>query len=122
MQVRMHLYAHAPICACTYMRMHIYAHAPLCTCTPISDSITTASGKHSRLVAGAIPVIDYHPSFDELWAGLPVVRVRNWSHVTPAFLEGEWQRVERETQAGAYDMRKVYWPFWLERLTRWTDR
>ena len=48
------------------------------------------------LVAGAVPVLDHHASFEALYRELPSVHVRDWANVTPAFLEAEWARIERE--------------------------
>ncbi len=39
------------------------------------------------LLAGAVPVVEFHPSFLELYRGLPVVQVADWSKLTPAVLE-----------------------------------
>ena len=38
------------------------------------------------LMMGAIPIVDYDPITEPLWTHLPVVRVSNWSIVTPTFL------------------------------------
>ena len=35
------------------------------------------------LLAGSIPLVDFDPLLSPLWAGLPVVEVRNWRDVTP---------------------------------------
>lgn len=43
---------------------------------------------------------------------MPVVQVRNWSDVTPAFLRREWDEVQRRE----YDMARAYFPFWLHAL------
>ena len=39
------------------------------------------------MVAGAVPVVEFHPSFLELYRGLPVIQVNDWKAVTPASLE-----------------------------------
>ena len=71
------------------------------------------------LAAGAVPVLDWDGSaaMAELYDGLPVVRVRDWTRVTPAYLEREWERLEREHAAGRIDMRKLYVPYWVAQLT-----
>ena len=69
------------------------------------------------LVAGAVPVLDHHASFEVLYRELPSVQVRDWANVTPAFLEAEWARIERE--AARFNMNKLYWPYWLGRFTQW---
>lgn len=68
------------------------------------------------LVAGAVPVVDYSPDHAELWEGLPVVQVRDWATVTPAFLEAEWRRLAASRDE--LRMEKVWWPWWLHRFTK----
>ena len=68
-------------------------------------------------MTGAVPVLDYDPNHDpELYAEMPAVVVSNWSSVTPAFLEAEWARIQREAQQGAYDMRRAFFPYWYARM------
>ena len=64
------------------------------------------------LLAGAIPIVDHDARLDEMWAGLPVVAVTNWSDVTPQFLEAEWRRMAGQEWAAE----KIYFPFWLGKL------
>lgn len=64
------------------------------------------------LLAGAIPLVDADPALDELYDGLPVVAVTNWSVVTPAYLNAVW----REMRAREYSWEKLYLPFWLDRV------
>jgi hypothetical protein len=69
----------------------------------------------------AVPVVDYHASFDDLYDGsLPVVRVRDWRNLTPGGLAEEWREIE--ARAPEFDLARVYWPYWLARLTRWMPR
>ena len=65
------------------------------------------------LLAGAIPVIEHFDEHDELLAGLPVVRVTDWSMLTPERLQKEWTRIRRATHAGSLSWTKLYLPFWL---------
>jgi len=65
------------------------------------------------LVAGAIPLVDYDPNLEELWDGLPVVRVRNWSHVTADYLQAEWRALQAMSNLS---WSKVYWPYWMDRI------
>ena len=69
------------------------------------------------LTSGAVPVIDYFEEHDDLFDGLPVVRVRDWSAVTPEFLDAKWERLQVESRAGRVDWRKVYLPYWFARYT-----
>ena len=62
---------------------------------------------------GAIPVIEHFDEHDELLAGLPVVRVTDWSTLTPERLQKEWTRIRRATHAGSLSWTKLYLPFWL---------
>lgn len=67
------------------------------------------------LYAGAIPLVDWDASsaMADLYDGLPVVRVRDWREVTPAFLEA----TRRDFEARSFDVQKLYAPHWLRRLT-----
>lgn len=69
------------------------------------------------LLAGAVPVMERFDEQDELLEGLPVVRVANWSELTPASLHGEWVRVLRGVQNGSLSWTKLYLPFWLSQFT-----
>ena len=64
-------------------------------------------------------MVDYHAAFDEMWSGLPVVRVVNWSALTPAFLDAEWAAIEERSRTAGYNVNKIYWPYWFDQLTRW---
>ncbi len=66
-------------------------------------------------LAGGVPVVEYHPSFVELYRNLPVVQVRDWAEVTPAFLEQKWDEIQ--AKRSTFNMNRVYWPYWLSRLT-----
>jgi len=73
------------------------------------------------LSAGAIPLVDWDasPAMAELYGGLPVVRVKDWRDVTPAFLEDELWSV---LGAGrSVDMKKLYLPYWVARFTDHVD-
>lgn len=65
------------------------------------------------LLAGAIPLVDADPALDGLYDGLPVVRVRNWSTITPAHLEALWRTMRA---SDAYAWEKLYLPYWLARV------
>ena len=67
-----------------------------------SDFVVSPQGKGrtnyrewEALAAGAIPLVDYDSSaaMAELYQGLPVVRVRDWKKVTPAYLDAVRTRV-----------------------------
>ena len=64
-------------------------------------------------MAGAVPVVDHSDDLAELWRGLPMVQVRDWSTVTPSFLESEWERLQRQS----WDLKKAYWPYWFGRFS-----
>ncbi len=64
------------------------------------------------LLAGSVPLVDHAPLLEPLYAGLPVVMVRNWSAVTPAFLYTTWlEMADRQSEWA-----KLYFPYWLDRL------
>jgi hypothetical protein len=66
-----------------------------------------------------VPIVDYDasPAMAKLYEGLPVVRVSDWRTVTPAFLESEWRRIQQRHHRGDLDLKKLYLPHWLFRLT-----
>lgn len=68
------------------------------------------------LLAGAVPVIQYFAEQDTLLEGLPVVRVSNWSELTPARLGIEWNRIQRGVDSGSLSWTKAYLPFWFHRF------
>ena len=70
------------------------------------------------LLAGAVPLVDYHAELEPMWETLPVVRVRDWANVTPAFLETEWERLHIDT---SLEWTKIYLPFWLDKLLHAVD-
>ena len=64
------------------------------------------------LLAGAIPIVDYEPNFADMWDGLPVVQVKNWSTISRPFLEATWKRMQDER----YSVSKAYLPYWLSMI------
>ena len=68
------------------------------------------------LSAGAIPLVDWDASraMAELYEDMPVLRVRDWRAVTPAFLARELRRIVADP---AIDLRKLYVPYWVARFT-----
>ena len=70
------------------------------------------------LLAGAVPVIEHFSEQDELLDGLPIVRVKVWSELTPTWLQAEWQRILHGVNSGKLSWTKVYLPYWLDRFTR----
>ena len=78
---------------------------------------------YEALVMGAIPIVPWDPRHEFLYEELPVVRVRDdeWGRVTPKFLKKQWHKIQSAVADGKYDMRKLYTPYWIARLTvsRW---
>eukprot|EP01012_Entosiphon_sulcatum_P017257 TRINITY_DN22050_c0_g1_i1.p1 TRINITY_DN22050_c0_g1~~TRINITY_DN22050_c0_g1_i1.p1 ORF type:complete len:482 (-),score=36.78 TRINITY_DN22050_c0_g1_i1:66-1490(-) len=66
------------------------------------------------ILMGAVPLIDEAPGFHELWAGLPVVRVSNWSQVTPEYLRGLIPQIWAQRES--YNIAKLFLPHWLYAL------
>ena len=91
-------------------RVHMRRPLPACSDKTISCS-------SSRCAKGAVPVVQFFPEHDELFDGLPIVRVRDWATVTPQFLDGEYGRLQREARAGHIGLAKVYFPFWFQQFT-----
>ena len=69
------------------------------------------------LLAGSVPVVEFHPSYVELYRDLPVVQLMNWTELTPKFLEDKWRQMQAKRKT--YNLNKVYWPYWLHRLTKY---
>ena len=63
-------------------------------------------------MAGAVPLVDWDPSLSPMWQGMPVVEVRNWSLVTPAYLEDAWRRMRNGEIA--YQVTTTCLPHWLD--------
>lgn len=91
-----------------------------------SDFVVSPQGKGrachrewEALAAGAIPLVDWDASraMADLYDELPVVRVRDWRDVTPAFLRAARADVLRRATAREIDMRKLYVPYWIARFT-----
>ena len=69
------------------------------------------------MLAGAIPVLERFEEHDSLLDGLPVVRVANWSDLTPALLHAEWARIQRGVATGELSWTKLYLPYWFHTFT-----
>ena len=69
------------------------------------------------MVAGAVPLVDYHAPLAPTFEGLPVVLVKDWHAVTAEFLRAKWEEVTRDAAEGRVSLTKAFWPHWLERLT-----
>mmetsp|Transcript_8873 Transcript_8873/g.36642 ORF Transcript_8873/g.36642 Transcript_8873/m.36642 type:complete len:175 (+) Transcript_8873:2393-2917(+) len=68
--------------------------------------------EYEALITGAVPVVDesaYHHRRRNLRA-LPMLRVSNWSDVTPAFLERKWA----EFGSKDFDVAMLYLPYWYD--------
>ena len=65
-----------------------------------------------------MPLVPRDARHAALYARLPVVELDDdeWENVTPAFLDAQWARIQRDAAAGKYDLRAVYRPYWLARL------
>jgi len=71
------------------------------------------------LAAGAVPLLDWDasPAMADLYAELPVVRVKDWRGVTPSFLADALADVKRRAARREIDMRRLYLPYWVARFT-----
>ena len=70
------------------------------------------------MMAGAIPLVDYDARLVHLWAGLPVLQVRNWSAITKERLDFEWAAAQERVRQGWWSWTKLFFPFWLGELMR----
>lgn len=62
---------------------------------------------------GRVPVVeDVLPPV--LYAALPVVVVRNWTHATRPFLEAQWRALQNRT----YDLCPLLFPHWVATVLR----
>mmetsp|Transcript_44446 Transcript_44446/g.117997 ORF Transcript_44446/g.117997 Transcript_44446/m.117997 type:complete len:456 (-) Transcript_44446:221-1588(-) len=70
------------------------------------------------LAFGSIPVVDHHPALEDLYRNLPVVQVKDWSQVTPAFLVGEWSRITQSQRNDRVQMNiaKAFLPYWIDEI------
>lgn len=91
-----------------------------------SDFVVSPQGKGrachrdwEALAAGAVPLLDWDasPAMADLYAELPVVRVRDWRGVTPSFLADALADVKRRAARREIDMRRLYLPYWVARFT-----
>jgi len=63
------------------------------------------------LLAGAIPLVDYDPFLSDMFLGLPVIFVRDWSEITPKYLRMQWKKITFNSYE--YDWKKLYAPYWF---------
>lgn len=61
--------------------------------------------------------MQHFPEHDALFEGLPIVRVTDWSTVTPTFLDAEWERIQQQAARGELAWTKVHFPHWFAQLT-----
>ena len=66
------------------------------------------------LALRAVPVVLRNPDQDDLFEGLPVVRVDSWEDLTLSFLENASKRLDAEEG----DLAKAHLPYWIHALTR----
>ena len=64
------------------------------------------------LMVGTIPIV-LSSSINELYEGLPVVVVEDWSIITEEFLDKKYDEILKST----YDFRKVYCDYWVQKIT-----
>ena len=69
------------------------------------------------LYAGAIPILDWDDSdaMADLYAGLPVLRVRDWRNVTPDLLRSHLAHVHDTRHT--INVNKLYLPYWIRQVT-----
>eukprot|EP00927_Polykrikos_kofoidii_P037720 TRINITY_DN31936_c0_g1_i1.p1 TRINITY_DN31936_c0_g1~~TRINITY_DN31936_c0_g1_i1.p1 ORF type:complete len:433 (-),score=38.99 TRINITY_DN31936_c0_g1_i1:139-1437(-) len=67
------------------------------------------------LAVGAIVLVTYHPSFETLYRGLPVVMVKNWSAVVEPLLKNIWESIGLRSKFApqSTSLAKAYLPYWL---------
>lgn len=73
-------------------------------------------------MSGAVAVFDdstRHPVWEPLKKQLPAIYVSNWSQLTPAFLEEQWEQVVADRDR--YDVRRAFLPFWVDEVLREVD-
>jgi len=69
------------------------------------------------LYAGAVPLLDDRPPCQkELYRGLPVIFIGDWTKVTAKYLLGKWKTIQANAARGDYDLRRLHWPYWLRRM------
>jgi hypothetical protein len=66
-------------------------------------------------MVGSVPLVDYNAKMLSLYDGLPVVQVKDWATITPAYLESERARIQKGVLAGEFSMDRAFLPYWLRR-------
>jgi len=77
------------------------------------------------LALGTIPVLEESTQTGAeeeraKYGGLPIIWVRRWDLVTPAFLRSQWEQIlaNIRNNPNAYDMGNAFLPRWMARLQR----
>lgn len=67
---------------------------------------------YEALLAGAIPVVEDHPGIREKYAGCPVLYTKDYTEVTPAYLEAQYEKMKDTV----YDFSRLFLMFYDERM------
>lgn len=67
------------------------------------------------LILGIIPIVKTS-EIDNVFEKLPVVIVKDWSEITPEFLQSEYDKIQSNKQNGLYDMNKLTLKYWVNKI------
>lgn len=81
------------------------------TCLPSYKFVISPEGNgidchrhYEALLAGCIPIVEYHPGIVEKYKGCPVLYTRDYSELTPEYLEQTYANMLNET----YDFSRLF--------------
>jgi hypothetical protein len=66
---------------------------------------------YEALMAGAIPVVEDHPGIREKYAGCPILYTKDYSEITPAYLDAKYEEMKEQV----YDFSRLFLSFYDER-------
>jgi hypothetical protein len=66
---------------------------------------------YEALMAGSIPVVEDHPGIREKYAGCPILYTKDYTEITPAYLEAQYEKMKDEV----YDFSRLFLSFYDER-------
>jgi hypothetical protein len=66
---------------------------------------------YEALMAGCIPIVEEHPGIREKYRGCPIIFTRDYSEITPEYLENVYDSMMRET----YDFSRLFMSSYSEK-------
>ena len=69
------------------------------------------------LMLGCIPIVKRTYMGRDLYGGLPVLYVTDWSEITSELLQSEWEKYV-EAPPGTLEWERLFAPYWVEHIKR----